>query len=70
MARRYFIVNLRLDELKLIEVALSNTQFVASWDLGRVERLREKIHTIRERIEARQAKDRKEQMKSEENYNA
>ena len=68
MPRRYFIVNLRLDELRLIESALTRSQDVLGSD-EREEKLKSKIRSIRERIESRQQKEYYQAMKARENYN-
>jgi hypothetical protein len=70
MARRYFIVNLRVDELKLIEDALGRADSnVYEMNQDRIDKLRSKIRSIRERIESRQAKERHQTLAAKGNYN-
>jgi len=53
--RRYFIVNLRLDELSLIEDVLAVPDAFTERDIEKRTRLYQKIKTIRERLEIRSA---------------
>lgn len=53
--RRYFIVNLRLDELSLIEDVLSVPEAWMERDADKRNKLYHKIKAIRERLEIRQA---------------
>ena len=71
MPRRYFIVNLRLDELRLIEGALAfyNSSSDYQDERERTGRLASKIRSIRERIESKQAKDRYQTLAAKGNYN-
>jgi hypothetical protein len=69
MPRRYFIVNLRLDELRLIEDALGRAVSDMHETQGRIDRLKSKVRSIRERIESRQAKDRYATLAAKGNYN-
>ena len=53
--RRYFIVNLRIDELELLQTVLALPDSFTEVNTERRTRLYQKIKAIRERLEVRQA---------------